>query len=244
RREERARVLQELRRQEEENRRFIRSATEYRNNFEEQKKLTEEYRQKSEQLEEELSRRIRGLLSDTRIYEIAGDFDFSDTAEEALEEGVDHFRQRAEQALLMGEYQVAWNNISEVLKRRPRPDDFYQAAVIERALDGDLENIFANLRTAIDKVDVVPARYLILRAELLLESGQDRELERFLGNWSEEIMERANDPERARWNLLVGRRLLEQNARDEAFFRLMETIKIAPKTEWAHEARRLIEERM
>ncbi len=241
---EKRRILKELQRQEEENRRFIRTATEYREQLEEQKKLTEKYKNKSERLEQELSRKIRGLLSDTRLYALSDDIDLSDTAVEALEEGVDHFRQRVEEAMQMGEYQVAWNNIQKVLRRSPRAEDYYKAAVIEKRLNGDTENIISNLRTAIDKADPIPPRYLIFRAELLLETDKINEFEKFFSNWAEEITSRANKEEKSRWHLLVGRRLLKQNDTDQAFFRLMEAVKTAPGSRWARQARQIIEDKM
>ena len=152
------------------------------------------------------------------------------------------YRQRARQALDLENYEVAWNNIQPVLEADPQAEDYYLAARITWEGQKDPEAALELLEE--DPSEEPPVSHIILRAQLLLAGEKYEQLDELQENYESRVRQEGEDHRIAQWNYLLGRRLLAENKRDQAFFRFMEVIRGAPLSEWADESRRLISDEL
>ncbi len=233
-------LLSELRQKVEQNRKFISLSKKYKDRLKKLQKQNNELQKKNERLITELSRKISTAFMDTRLYHLPDKIDLNDTAMKSLKKNIQNLRNQVEKAIDLGEYEIARNNIHKILSRQPEITDFFNAARIYWKLQQDTQPALKYLREALKRSETVPIDHLLLKAEILSRTGLEDQLDQFMSTWSDRITDKAKGAEKARWNLILARRLISAGKKGEAFFKLMSAVKAAPESKWARQARKII----
>ncbi|MFB6355961.1 MAG: tetratricopeptide repeat protein [bacterium] len=195
-------------------------------------------------LRKALNQKIKNLATDTELHQAARVTNLSDTIQQILNEKISSLRSRAQERLQSGDDSGAMKILKKIVNRNPRAEDYHKLAQLKLQYGRDTGQIESLLDDAIRSSDTNPIPYVLTKFEYLVQTGQTNKFDKLLGEWENVITSRGTSPQKSRFYLLKGQRLLKDQREDEAFFVLMKSIREAPKSSWGSQARRIVRQEL